>query len=215
MSSATESTAAASFDGRSAAGTPTWEVARFYPTQGDWTEEEYLVLCDKAGTEYNAGHVEFLPMPTKTHQLILQFLYRLLDDFVRARQLGHAFVMGYRVRTLPKKLREPDVFYVANERETTDACASGCDLAIEIVSPEVENRDRDLLLKRSEYAAAGIPEYWIVDPESQTVTVLTLPDGARQYAVHGEFQPGETATSVLLEGFSVDVTTCFDFDDER
>jgi Uma2 family endonuclease len=77
------------------------------------------------------------------------------------------------------------------------------------VSEGIENRDRDLIRKRSEYAAAGIPEYWIVDPETATVTVLSLPEGGTEYVVHGEFKPGETATSVLLNGFTIDVSDCF------
>ncbi len=61
--------------------------------------------------------------------------------------------------------------------------------------------------KRRDYAAAGIPEYWIVDPQEQTVTVLALDE--KQYRVHGEFKPGTQATSVLLPEFSIDVTELF------
>ena len=57
--------------------------------------------------------------------------------------------------------------------------------------------------KREEYAQAGIPEYWIVDPELDQITVLTL-DGQ---SVHGEFKRGERATSKRLPGFGVDVTS--------
>jgi Uma2 family endonuclease len=57
--------------------------------------------------------------------------------------------------------------------------------------------------KREEYAAAGIAEYWIVDPREHQILVLTL-DG-ETYRVHGEFGRGATATSRLLPGFSVSV----------
>ncbi|MBI3463073.1 MAG: Uma2 family endonuclease, partial [Planctomycetes bacterium] len=80
-------------------------------------------------------------------------------------------------------------------------------LVMEVVSEGAESRKRDLETKRREYAAAGIPEYWIVDPEEQKVTVLTLDGGT--YRVHGEFRPGETATSVLLRGFAVAVRDVF------
>lgn len=50
-------------------------------------------------------------------------------------------------------------------------------LVVEVVSPGKANEDRDYRYKRSEYAARGIPEYWIVDPAKATVTVLTLVDG--------------------------------------
>jgi Uma2 family endonuclease len=54
-----------------------------------------------------------------------------------------------------------------------------------------------------EYAAAGIPEYWIVDPEQSTIRVLAL-DGDK-YRLHGEFGRGQKATSVLLAGFEIQV----------
>ena len=76
---------------------------------------------------------------------------------------------------------------------------------MEVVSTGDNDRRRDLREKREEYALAGIPEYWIVDPELGRITVLTL-DGT-SYAVHGEFSRGEQATSKLLPGFAVDVST--------
>ncbi|MEM6502746.1 MAG: Uma2 family endonuclease [Cyanobacteria bacterium P01_C01_bin.89] len=51
------------------------------------------------------------------------------------------------------------------------------DVVIEIVSPGKENRDRDYRYKRSEYATCRIPEYWIIDPEKQKVSVLQWVDG--------------------------------------
>ncbi len=57
--------------------------------------------------------------------------------------------------------------------------------------------------KSADYAEAGIPEYWIVDPAAETITVLTLAGHA--YEEHGRFPRGATATSVLLDGFAVSV----------
>ena len=80
----------------------------------------------------------------------------------------------------------------------------GADLVMEVVSGSDDDRRRDLVTKRSEYEQAGIPEYWIIDPREGRITVLHL-DGD-SYAVHGEFARGSRATSVLLPGFSVDVS---------
>jgi hypothetical protein len=63
---------------------------------------------------------------------------------------------------------------------------TGADLVIEVVSPD--DPQRDLVTKRSEYAQAGIPEYWIVDPQTETITVLRLEDA--RYVEHGVFRPG-------------------------
>jgi Uma2 family endonuclease len=56
-------------------------------------------------------------------------------------------------------------------------------LAVEVVSSGKVNEARDYRYKRSEYAARGIPEYWIVDPEKSRVTVLTLIDGFYEEAI--------------------------------
>ena len=87
---------------------------------------------------------------------------------------------------------------------STEEYWEGADLVMEVVSPGDEDRRRDLKTKREEYAQAGIPEYWIIDPELERITVLTLE--GQTYVVHGEFSRGEQATSKLLPGFAVDVT---------
>lgn len=77
---------------------------------------------------------------------------------------------------------------------------------MEIVSPD--NPERDTVGKVADYAEAGIPEYWIVNPLDQTITVLVLAEGA--YTAHGIFGRGEHAVSLLLDGFSVAVDAVFD-----
>ena len=96
----------------------------------------------------------------------------------------------------------------------------GADLVAEVVSPD--NPDRDLVTKRSDYAEAGIPEYWIADPRNETITVLKLSSAAsaasrtgesrieQTYAEHGVFSRGQKATSVLFDGLAVDVAAAFD-----
>jgi Uma2 family endonuclease len=83
---------------------------------------------------------------------------------------------------------------------------------MEVVSDDPKDRQRDYEQKLSDYAEAGVAEYWIVDPERRIVTVHQLQDG--KYAVHGEFAAGTEATSVLLPGFEVDVTALFAVIDE-
>ncbi len=83
----------------------------------------------------------------------------------------------------------------------------GADLVIEVVSESEQDHQRDYVAKRAAFAAAGIPEYWIVDPQQSMITVLKL--RGDEYSVHGEFRAGESATSAMLLGFSVDVTETF------
>lgn len=189
-------------------GMPTWELALDFPRQGEWTEDEYLSLDTNRLVELTDGVLEFLPMPQPSHARLSRYLSDLLRGFVASKALGEIFWAPFSVRIGPNKLREPDIVFLRHQRiPHEDVPPDGADLVVEVVSEGRPHRDRDFRAKRKEYALAGIPEYWIVDPETQTITVLTLVDNV--YAVHGEFQAGSQATSVLLPGFQVDVTAVF------
>ncbi len=184
-------------------GEPVWEMAFLYPMQGDWMEREYLALENgRFLVEFDNGHLEFGAMPTREHQRIVLFLYRMLWQFLSANGIGgELFATPLPVKLWEKKYREPDIVYLSAKRP------EGADLVMEVVSGTVSDRYRDLIEKREEYAKAGIPEYWIVDPEMKRVTVLTL--AGDEYAAHGEFSEGEEAESALLVGFRVGVTAVF------
>lgn len=77
---------------------------------------------------------------------------------------------------------------------------TGADIVVEVLS---QDRNRDLLMKRNEYASAGIREYWMVDPRDDRVSVLTLRDG--EYVVQNEAEKTGAVTSSVLSGFSIDV----------
>jgi len=186
---------------------PAWDIALLFPPQGEWSEEDYLALDTNRPVEFCDGRIEVLETPTALHQLITAFLYRALFGFVDPRSLGVVLPAAYPVRLRAGKYREPDVLFIssAHAARLRNEYAEGADLVMEVVSSD---RQRDLVRKRREYALAGIPEYWIVDPERETITVLAL-DGDR-YAEHGVFTRGDTAASKLLPGFGVSVDETFE-----
>ena len=184
---------------------PTWEVAYLFPAQGDWSEEEYLALRGNRLVELSVGVVEVLPVPTTSHQLLVAYLYGALLAFAGGRDLGTVLFAPLRVRLWRGKFREPDVVFMRKEHagRIGEDFWDRADLIMEVVSDDEEDRRRDLETKRREYARAGIPEYWIIDPREERILVLRL--AGRRYAVHGEFSRGTSASSHLLPGFSVDV----------
>jgi Uma2 family endonuclease len=190
---------------------PVWEIASIYPLQGFWSEEDYFALERNIGNrmiELADGYLEFLPMPDMIHQDIVAFLFAAMATFLKEHANGRVYFAPLPVRLWPGRIREPDIAYlefrrIKNKRKTPD----GSDLVMEVISPGDEARERDLEIKRREYAKAKIPEYWIVDPETKTITVLTL--SGKSYKVHGEFKAGQTATSKLLKGFKVAVSEVF------
>jgi Uma2 family endonuclease len=190
---------------------PVWEIAELYPNQGQWHEQEYLSLETNRLIEYDDGFVEVLPLPTDKHQAILAFLFMTLHAYA-GRYGGTVRFAALRLRLWNRKYREPDLMYVLPDHHhyRGNRYWDGADLVVEIVSGSADDRERDLVIKRGEYAQAGIPEYWIVDPDEGLVTVLRL-DGDR-YVEHGIFKRGETATSALLPELTVNVDVVLDAD---
>lgn len=179
------------------------------PPQGCWRDEDYLWLTERINrvVELTDGRIEELPMPTSTHQVVLSVLYGLLLRHLEPRG-GLVLFAPLRLRLRVGKFREPDLLLLLDQTDPRyqDDYWLGADLVAEVVSPG--NPDRDYIDKRSDYAEAGIPEYWIVDPRTETITVLEL--CANSYVEHGVFGRGDTATSSLLAGFGVDVSALFD-----
>ncbi len=188
-------------------GSSAWDVALLFPLQGSWTEADYLELGTNRLVEFSDGSIEVLPMPTKLHQRIVRVLFVLLNQFISTRSTGEVFFAPLPVRLWPGKFREPDLVYVRPERGEYCGQPEGADLAIEVLSPGDENRRRDLKIKPPEYAKAGIPEYWIVDPEQEQITVLVLEGSA--YREHGVFGVDSVATSVVLAGLAIPVSDVF------
>jgi Uma2 family endonuclease len=184
-------------------------VLSLAPIQGLWTEEQYLAMTEHSTRllEFDNGCIEVLPMPIPEHQKILGILYELFVAFVRPRG-GITLFSPLRVQIRPRKFREPDLVVLrdANDPRQQQRYWLGVDLALEIVSDD--DPERDTRIKRADYAEAGIPEYWIVNPLDDTITVLVL-EGDR-YAEHGVFRRGERAGSQLFAGLSVDVDEVFD-----
>jgi Uma2 family endonuclease len=193
----------------SAPGDPTWEMAYLFPVQGRWSENEYFGLDENRFIEFEDGCIEVLPLPTVSHQLLADFLVEAMKAYVKSRKLTGRVMFGpVKLRLRRGKYREPDVLYVLPRQfGKDDRHVNGATVVFEIVSSGGQNRERDYVQKRDEYAAAGIPEYWIVDPEENCVTVLTLV--GKKYRQYGLFQVGERAASKLLKGFEIAVNELF------
>lgn len=193
-------------------GQPAWDVALLYPMQGAWSEEDYLriALHENILIEFSKGCVEVLPMPTIEHQLIVKFLQLALDGIVAPRGLGTVLFAPLPVWLLPKEYREPDLIFNFKDSHLSrdKRYYEGADLVMEVVSDDNRSRERDYEKKRSDYASAGIREYWIVDPAQKRVTVLTLVGGS--YVEHSAVGQQGVAASKLLDGFTVDVAALFE-----
>jgi len=138
-----------------------------------------------------------LPIPTTSLQDVVLLLLEALLAFVRPRRFGKALMAPIKLRTQPRNYREPAVLFVMrkNIAYVGEQFWDGADLVMEVVSPD--DPQRDYIGKRRDYAAAGVSEYWIVDPMKKTITVLKLMRG--KYQTHGVLKRGEITTSALLK----------------
>lgn len=180
------------------------------PPQGCWTYDDYAAIPED-GNRYEVieGVLYLMAGANTKHQgTSLQFsIY--LGIHVQHGGLGRVFHAPYDVR-LPGHAQpvQPDLVVVlnANLAIIKDKYIDGVpDLLIEIASPGTAGYDRRT--KQDAYAAAGVPEYWLADPDAEAVEVLVLEGGA--YRSLGVFAGSRVLPSVVLPGFAVQVQQFF------
>jgi Uma2 family endonuclease len=160
-------------------GEPVWELLDSFPRQGDWTVEEYLRLPEDGRLiEFNDGTLEAVPMPDWIHQELAGLLWWYFRGLKVGGETGHAVLPPFHLQTGKRKYRHPDVMYLLSKHKHQFSAQrwTYADLVVEVVSKDDPARDHEV--KRAEYAAAGVPEYWIVDPTQDLILVLTLDNGA-------------------------------------
>ncbi|BAY38223.1 hypothetical protein NIES2111_25680 [Nostoc sp. NIES-2111] len=155
-------------------------------TSKKFTLEEYLNYDNGSDRQYELVAGELVAMPPES-PINVQISLFLLVNFLkfipvnRVSNKAEIVVCGSRATT-----RVPDLVVLTEElakalqgatRSTITLDMPPPALVVEVVSPGKANEDRDYRYKRSEYAARGIAEYWIVDPQKDRVTLLTLVDG--------------------------------------
>ena len=173
------------------------------------TLDEYLAYDDGTDNRYELVDGKLVVMPPETDRNNLIALY-LLAEFLKLvpiQLIRHKdteiVVTGNRTR-----VRLPDLMILTEEllaaiggrRATITSDMPSPALVVEVVSPGKVNEDRDYRYKRSEYAARGIIEYWIVDPQREKVTVLSLVDGLYEETV---FEGSQQIISTVLPNFHV------------
>lgn len=143
---------------------------------GTMTYEEFLDWADEDTlAEWVDGKVIMTSPASLPHQEVGGFLYEILQRYVTFRQLGKILPPPFQMKLPHSSGREPDLIFVAQahlgrlKRTYLDGPA---DLVVEVVTPESLKRDREE--KFAEYQRAGIPEYWILDPDTQQADFYQL-----------------------------------------
>ena len=111
--------------------------------------------------------------PNLRHQTIVFNVASILRAYVRPRGIGVVHISPVDVVFSQEWVVEPDVIYVCNERKgilTQNNVSGAPDLAVEVIS--VSSRKRDEITKRRAYEDFGVGEYWVIDPELESVKVF-------------------------------------------
>jgi Uma2 family endonuclease len=137
-----------------------------------WTAEMVRALPDD-GHRYEVVHGELLvtPAPRAPHQLVVQRLHVSLAEYLKREPAGYLWLSPADISWDPGTLVQPDLFVVdpAESRTLDWASMQHLLFVIEVLSPTTARYDR--FTKRRRYQEAGVPEYWIVDPERQVVEI--------------------------------------------
>jgi Uma2 family endonuclease len=148
------------------------------------------------------------PPPGYVHDAVVARLNRLLTmELVRTGDPGKLLIPRAAIWTSARTYLEPDLFYLSAETEAQldPKQRSTADLVIEVISPGSAIYDRNT--KADTYAALGVKELWLVDEVEQNIELRTLTD--TRFGPGRIFTQGETLTSTILPGLTVNVSSIF------
>ena len=179
-----------------------------------YTYEDLLGWSGPVRYELYDGRPVAMSSPTDTHQMISGEIFRQLANHLLGKQC-RAFTAPFDVRLFEQPgdrprdvdtVVQPDLMVVCDPDKIDRQGVHGApDLVVEILSPATQRYDR--LLKFNRYMRAGVKEYWIVDPDTRSVSVYTLEEGAYHAAT---VYVADSAVPVgVLEGCEIDLSTVF------
>lgn len=171
------------------------------------TYEEFLSWATSdIHAEWVEGKVLLMSPAATRHQDIVVFLITFLNLYVRRRNLGRIMTAPFQMRLhYPPRGREPDILYIAQSnlgRIRTQYLDGAADLAVEVVSPESDVRDRQD--KFHEYETSGVLEYWLIDPQREQAEFFVR-DATGHYILEFAGNAGEYS-STIIPGLKIDVS---------
>lgn len=177
-----------------------------------FTYEDYLLFPDDGRRHELIGGERYVsPSPKKKHQRSSSRLQHVLGPFIDDNHLGFLYSAPFDVILSEEDVVQPDLVFVSRERsaiEKDEGIAGAPDLVIEILSDS--SRKADETVKRKLYEWAGVREYWIVDPELETVKAYRLDRGAYQRVAELSAEAGDRLETPLLPGLTIVLARIFE-----
>ncbi|NOY76348.1 MAG: Uma2 family endonuclease [Calditrichaeota bacterium] len=177
--------------------------------QERFTYDDYKNLPnDGKRYEIIEGELLMAPSPKTSHQKLVGNLFIQLAHFIKEHSLGQIFTAPLDVILSAINIVQPDILFISRDREsiiTEDNIQGAPDLIIEVVSPFSAKLDRTI--KKKLYYAYSVKEYWIADPEEETIDVFVWTiDG---YELRGTFSKSDHLRSSLLKTLDLNLEAVF------
>lgn len=142
-----------------------------------YTTKDIIELPDGVRAELIDGEIFYMATPNTIHQALLRELsYNFVTYQKQNKGRCQTFFAPYAVFINRDEYNylEPDLLIICShgeedDRHQKDGCHGGPDFVLEIVSPS--SKRMDYMKKLEKYEAAGVREYWIVDPQTERVLV--------------------------------------------
>jgi Uma2 family endonuclease len=177
-----------------------------------FTYEDYLLFPDDGRRHGLIDGEHFMtPAPSTKHQHISINLSTLLKIFLKEKKVGMAYTAPCDVVLSDMDVVQPDLLFVSAHRLSiiTEKCIQGApDLVVEIVSETT--RKTDEVIKRKLYERYGVQEYWIVDPELETVKVFRMTEQGYVRSAELSNEAKDTLTTPLLPDLQIPLSEIFE-----
>jgi Uma2 family endonuclease len=173
-------------------------------------QEFYALIDEKDKVEFINGEIIFHSPVSKEHNDAAKRLLRLLDTYVGLKQLGYVGIEKIMTR-FSRNDYEPDLCFFGNEKAQGFAKGQKLfptpDLAVEILSPSPKSLQRDRQTKFEDYELHGVAEYWIIDPETESLEQYILHEGRYELAL----KSGDgMLRSQIVPGFAIPIRAIFE-----
>ena len=165
-----------------------------------YTTDDIYALPEGERAELIDGRIYYMAPPSRTHQGLSMFLSTIISSYIREKGGPcevYAAPFGVFLDEDDINYVEPDISVICDpSRLDEKGCHGAPDWIVEIVSPA--SRSMDYFTKLLKYRAAGVREYWVVDPPKRSVTVYRFgEDLMTEYAFEEEVPVG------IYEGFTI------------
>ncbi len=171
-------------------------------------QEYYALIHEDVKAEFINGEIVYQSPVKRKHWKVSIRLSSLLHSFVEKNDLGEVGVEKVMI-SLTRNDYEPDIVFFLKEKagqfEPDQMHFPPPDFVVEILFNSTEDRDRGV--KFEDYAAHGIREYWIIDPEEHSVEQYLLE--GKSFGLYQKLTGSGLLKSAVIEGFSVDLAALF------